>query len=52
MNFGCQAEVFQLPHHRQYLLVTGQAIATPEYLKLPDIFSLKKNILRKFCETE
>jgi SAM-dependent methyltransferase len=21
MNFGCQAEVFQLPHHRQYLFV-------------------------------
>ena len=21
MNFGCQADVFQLPHHRQYLFV-------------------------------
>jgi len=23
MNFGCQADVFQLPHHRQYLFVSG-----------------------------
>lgn len=23
MNSGCQAEVFQLPHHRQYLIVSG-----------------------------
>ena len=25
MNFGCQAEVFQIPHHRQYLFVTCYA---------------------------
>jgi hypothetical protein len=24
LNFGCQAEVFQFPHHRQYLFVSGK----------------------------
>ena len=23
MNFGCQADVFQFPHHRQYWFVSG-----------------------------
>ena len=28
MNFGCQAEVFQLSHHRQYLFVIRHPIWT------------------------
>ena len=24
MNFGCRTDVFQLPHHRQYLFVMGK----------------------------
>ena len=27
MNFSCQADVFQLPHHRQYLFVNSHAAA-------------------------
>ena len=27
MNFGCQAEVFQFPHHRQYFFVGGNVTA-------------------------
>ena len=26
LNFGCKAEVFQIPHHRQYLFVGGYFI--------------------------
>ena len=33
MNFGCRAEVFQLPHHRQYLFVVRK-LTYPTYTKL------------------
>ena len=33
MNFGCQTEVFQLPHHRQYLFVSCHFMKHPENLK-------------------
>ena len=43
MNFGCYAEVFQLPHHRQYLFVVRHTKATSNYmirLKLTTLFFL------------
>ncbi len=44
MNFGCQADVFQLPHHRQYLIgasrfgctVTFNLIARINFVMLND----------------
>ena len=45
MNFGCQADVFQLPHHRQYLFVSGHACR--HYTNMKGYLK-KTSIFRKF----
>ena len=36
MNFGCHAEVFQLPHHRQYLFVVCHLVAAFQFVNFTD----------------